>query len=213
MNQESKIPEDIFLINEDMWWSKDDVGAYDYLVNTNKDFIERIRYHLTGNTVAIQAGGHCGWMIRELNKQFDYIYTFEPNYLEFTALCMNLPYPNVFKFNACVGNERKMVDMAKHAGQSGANFVSGQGNIPILLIDDLNVDCCNFIQLDLEGYEYYALLGAKNTIEKYKPVLCIERYWNDRFNISAQTIDNLLQSWGYQLVERLGESDHIYKVI
>jgi hypothetical protein len=125
---------------------------------------------------------------------------------------MNCPEPNIFKFNACIGMEHKLVEMAQHVGQSGANFVQGEGRIPMLLIDDLNLDKCDFIQLDLEGYEYYAMIGATNTIEKSKPLLCIERYWNDRFGVTNQEIDGLLNSWGYQLVIIIG-SDHIYKVV
>jgi len=40
---QDKIPENIFIINNDMWWSKDDIGAYDYLVRTNSEFNNHIR--------------------------------------------------------------------------------------------------------------------------------------------------------------------------
>ncbi len=206
----SKIPENIFILNDDMWWSKDDVGAYQYLVDTNRDFVQRVRPFLDKTEVCIQAGGHCGWMIRELDKIFDYTYTFEPNPLEFTALCMNMPQPNIFKFNACVGNERKLVSMHHTPTQSGDGHINGEGRIPVLMIDDLNVKP-DFIQLDLEGYEYFALLGAEKTIAESRPVLCIERYWGHRFGVTNEMLDEFLSKHNYKIIDQIG-SDHFYKV-
>ena len=208
---QDRIPENIFIINNDMWWSKDDIGAYDYLVRTNSEFIPTILPYLTTTSVAVQAGGHCGWMIRELEKVFKTIYTFEPDPVEFLCLTLNCNSSNIHKLQACVGNEHKLVNLFRHEGQSGANYVSGQGQIPMFLIDDLALQECSFIQLDLEGFEYFGLLGAEQTILKHKPLICIERYWNTRFGVSAQTIDQFFDKINYSLVARLGESDHIYK--
>jgi FkbM family methyltransferase len=211
MSIESKIPKDIFLINGDMWWSKDDIGAYEYFLTYDAGFIDYIKPHLDNTRVCVQAGGHCGWMTRELDKIFDYIYTFEPNPLEFTALCMNMPGDNIFKFNACIGNEHKCVSMTSAPTQSGAGYVDGEGKIPTFLIDDMNLDICDYIQLDLEGYEYFALQGAEKTIERLHPVLCIERYWGHRYNITNEILESFLNKHGYKFIGRM-DSDHFYKV-
>jgi hypothetical protein len=42
------------------------------------------------------------------------------------------------------------------------------------ILDSLNIPACDLIQLDVERYEYNVLVGAKNTIEKYKPVISAE---------------------------------------
>jgi hypothetical protein len=46
--------------------------------------------------------------------------------------------------------------------------------IPMITLDCLNIPACDLIQLDVERYEYNVLVGAKNTIEKYKPVISAE---------------------------------------
>jgi hypothetical protein len=58
------------------------------------------------------------------------------------------------------------------------------------------------VQLDIEGYEFNALLGAVNTIKKYKPVLCVEfcEKWLARYSVNFDDVYNLLNSLRYKLV-------------
>ena len=49
----------------------------------------------------------------------------------------------------------------------------------------------SFIKLDVEGYEYSALLAAKNILTKHKPILCIER---ENHNIKKLLQNNLKSS-------------------
>lgn len=46
-------------------------------------------------------------------------------------------------------------------------------------IDSLNLDSCDVIHLDIEGYETNALRGAMKTIQKYKPLIVLETWDND----------------------------------
>jgi FkbM family methyltransferase len=206
------LSEEIVRITDDLWWHTNNMAEYDYQLKVNTNFMSKILPHLKNNNVVIQAGGSCGWLVKQMYPHFKHIYTFEPNNLSFLCLCLNLPQSNVYKFNSCVGNERKLISMSNHySNLSSSGYITGNGKIPTLLIDDLNVSECDFIQLDLEGFEYFGLLGAKNTIEKFKPVLCIECCWHDRYGISKDNINNLIiNKWGYKLVETLND-DCIYK--
>jgi len=203
----------IFFINNDMWWSKEDIPAYDYLKKDNKDMVDKYKPYLRSNDVVVQAGAHCGFVIRELKQYFKRIYTFEPCASMFLAMCMNNPESNIYKFNACLGNEHKLVNMADWEGQGkGASHVQGIGSVPMLMIDDLNLDKCDLIELDLEGYEYYALLGAVKTIEKFKPLLCIECHWSDiRYGITQAKLEEFLKSFGYIYVANSGTDDRLYQ--
>jgi len=210
--------EDVFLIDDDLFWSTEDIPAYEYLKKSHEHEERVLSKHLEGTNVAVQAGGHCGFVIRELlNIGFTNIYTFEPNNSMFLALCLNVPEPSVYKIQGCVGDEVGLVNMIKNGNRpAGANFVDintvGLGLIPTFTIDSLALNSCDLIMLDTEGYEYKALLGAKKTIEKYKPLLCLERCWGpEHINVSEVEMDSLLDLWGYVLVDRAGESDHIYK--
>lgn len=57
----------------------------------------------------------------------------------------------------------------------------------------------NLIKIDIEGFEERALLGAREYIQKIKPVLCVELNEDCLVacNSSSIKIINLLVSWGY----------------
>ena len=84
--------------------------------------------------------------------------------------------------------------------------MAGSGYTPTIVVDNLNLPGCDLIQLDVEGYELNALLGAVETIKKYKPVLCIEfcEKWLNRYNNSLEKVLDLVHSLGYKLVDEYG---------
>lgn len=62
---------------------------------------------------------------------------------------------------------------------SGSGYVNEDGKIVVKAdtIDNiLDGERADFIKMDIEGAEYYALLGANATIEKHKPALMISVY-------------------------------------
>jgi len=140
-----------------------------------------ILLYLKARTVAIQAGGNCGYVVKQMSDYFNHIYTFEPDHKNFLALCLNVTNKNVYKFQCCLGDKHEPVEMVTnhpYGRGSGANYInketSEEPSIPMMKIDDLNLSACDFIQLDIEGYEYFALLGGEKTITKYHPLLCLE---------------------------------------
>ena len=180
--------------------------------------------------VMVQAGGNAGYFIRKYADEFKTVYTFEPDPINFLCLCLNtVLIDNVKKIEACVGDTHQLVSMKNfHEYDIGGIHITPNEEIqntnksvPTMLIDDLNLDDCSIIQLDVEGYEYYALKGAKNTIEKFKPVICIEYYengdthetWNDRYGKNRiEEIEMFLSQWNYTLVDSF-ETDRVYKII
>lgn len=71
-------------------------------------------------------------------------------------------------------------DLGPASNVSFENFNGSEGIVKTITIDqlvsDLNLDKVNFIKMDIEGAEPYALEGAKSTIQKYKPKLAISIY-------------------------------------
>ncbi len=55
-----------------------------------------------------------------------------------------------------------------------------------------------FIKLDLEGSEYFAILGAKNVLEKYRPTLSIEVAGDKEWSEYIQKTDVLLKELSYE---------------
>ena len=59
---------------------------------------------------------------------------------------------------------------------TSTSLITGVGDfsIPVVTIDStLNGDVATFLKMDIEGAELQALVGAKETIKKYKPRLAI----------------------------------------
>jgi FkbM family methyltransferase len=66
--------------------------------------------------------------------------------------------------------------------------------VPQRTIDELDLDDVRFVKMDIEGHEYAALLGARQTIARDRPVLLVEM--EERMQPVAPTVE-LLRSWGY----------------
>jgi hypothetical protein len=132
----------------------------------------------------------------------------------FLALCLNCPEEKVIKMQACLGDKHGLVNVAtsNQDKTAGAAFIQGEGKIPTIRIDDLDLKACDLIMLDTEGYEFNILLGAMKTILMYKPTLCIERCWGEKhFGITEEQMDVFLTLIGYLGYGKVGESDYIYK--
>jgi FkbM family methyltransferase len=196
----SKINPDMFVKIKGKWcWRSDDTNFNDFKVFTRETgLLDLVKPHLKGKKVAVQAGGNCGMQVVKFADYFDYVYTFEPDPINFHCLVNNLPYDNVIKMQCCLGDEHKLVSLKDDNLGIGGFYVNENfGNIPTLRIDDLNLDACNFLQLDVEGYTLQALKGGINTINKFKPVLSVEYCWIERFGTSQQELSAYLTSLGY----------------
>ena len=197
---------------KNLWWPQYDQGMWNYMhqYRITPEFFDELMTHVTGNSVAMQAGGNCGQYVRQFSQRFDTVYTFEPDPTNFLCLTLNCG-DNVIKTQACVGNERKFVNINR-GHDSGAIHVSGQGNIPTVIIDDMNLPACDLIQLDIEGYEYFALLGAQRTIEQYHPLIMVEWYepWARRYGTNETMRDKFFKDIGYSQILK-HQADIVYK--
>ena len=69
--------------------------------------------------------------------------------------------------------------------------------VPIVRIDDLRLDDCHFLKIDVEGMEKTVLAGAVDTIRRFRPILYVE---DDRFEKSAE-LRAFLESLGPMRVD------------
>jgi FkbM family methyltransferase len=155
--------------------------------------------------IAVQAGGNCGIWPRELSNHFDWVYTFEPDPDNFHCLARNAISKNIIKFQAALGSEHKTIGMVLNEKNAGSLHMAEQaGAIPVLRIDDLNLPFCDFIELDLEGYEIFALRGAEETIKRHKPVLQIEHKGHaQRYGERPENVLGYLARLGYKTIRRV----------
>jgi len=209
----SEIDKNIFCCMEEKWtWRKDDTNFKTFRgLSQETELLEVVKPHLEGSGVMVQAGGNCGMQIAKFAEYFDVVYTFEPDPINFYCLVNNLLYDNVIKLQCCLGDNHELVSMTTFDGETGGFYVNkNNGFIPTVKVDDMNLNRCDFIQLDVEGYQLFALKGALNTIQKFKPLICVEFDWLERYGHSRDEISKFLQDLNYEHVVNY-TSDQIFR--
>lgn len=166
--------------------------------------------YLTGFDTCIQAGGCIGvWPVR-LAQFFKNVHTFEPERTNFECLIGNVSgIDNIVCHNKALGDKPGFVDMHLiKEGHCGAFFTKPGKDIPVVMIDSLNLDV-DFIWLDLEGGETSALVGAKETIERCRPVIGFEmREFTKRYG-GIKPIDYLKKIFNYKSKGMLYHYDYL----
>jgi len=103
-----------------------------------------------------------------------YSYAWEPDSNSYKTCKLNLENSNMQYELIAKGmwsdkNEFRFVS----DGISSTISSEGENIVEVDSIDNVIDKCVTFIKMDVEGAEYQALLGAENTIKKYKPKLAI----------------------------------------
>lgn len=202
---------DIVEING-VFWPSDDIicrPSMDATVNDVNTYLK----HVDKKRVAVQAGGNVGLFPKELAKHFQLVYSFEPDELNAKCFQLNCKEPNITFCKAALGELSGTIGLAKAQSNCGAHYIEGSGEIPVKTIDSINLDVCDLIQLDIEGYELQALKGAVDTIQKHKPVIIIEdNGLSIRYNVRKGEVGDWLAKFGYQIVDSV-HRDVIFKVM
>ena len=79
--------------------------------------------------------------------------------------------------NLAVADRRKILSMV--SGSEKNSFVSDAGNVSVQAdsVDNiLQGRAVDFVKMDIEGSEFDAIVGMRNTLQKYKPTLAISVY-------------------------------------
>jgi len=78
-------------------------------------------------------------------------------------------------------------------------------------LDDLNISNFDILLADVEGKEYELLKGGENKILKYKPIIIVEIWNNNKRNLermqtTSDEIINYVINLGYKLIKQLGDN-------
>jgi len=148
------------------------------------------------------------------------VYAFEPQPLIFNVLSTNSLFNGlsdiIQQYRLGLSDEEStetltsmnnpgvyMADDCINWGGRGFTEKDGTDKANTITIDSFNLPKLNFIKLDIQGFEYKALMGGNKTIKKNKPIIFIENY-DGRCgeDIEVQKRErapiDLLLSWGYK---------------
>ena len=206
-------------------WIKDCDGSFYGSFHHWRDcHKEKYFKHIEKFDTIVTAGTNCGMYARLYAKMFKHVYAFEPEPLAFYCMTNNAPYDNVIKLNAALGDGHGIVGINRAtAGKGASRDMMNAGmntiapadekfQIPMMTIDSLCLNACDMIQLDVEGFEQFAIRGALATIKKFKPVIIAERFNTHEHQVAMKQINYILVDISsadaiYVHEDRLNKSD------
>lgn len=150
-----------------------------------------------------------------------HIFSFEPDRNNFIRLRKNLEinqFKNITSIQKGIGNNPGFYKMAANINEPGNDGSKRIVSAPqdnsentnlaeIIRLDDwiklANPSKINLIKMDIEGYEYSAILSASETLNKYSPILYLELHDVKLKEHGSSAIDlcKLIQSFGYQIFD------------
>jgi FkbM family methyltransferase len=157
-------------------WPAQDRYAYETIKNELDSELPLLLDLCRDKRTVIQAGGNAGLWPIALSHHFVVVNTFEPELGNFQCLVSNTSHrENIIRHRAALGAQRGTVLMQNPSHRnSGTWLVTPGDDVDMWTIDELEVTDCDLIQLDIEGYELFALQGAEQTIAHSRPVICVE---------------------------------------
>lgn len=155
--------------------------------------------YVKNRNLAIDVGAHCGLWSSFMCKVFKEVEAFEP--LEEHRACYVKNVAGQYKLHPyALGNENKKVSIHTTQGQSGDSWVTTGHDVKMKRLDEYELTP-DFIKIDCEGYEYFVLQGAKETIERGRPCIIVEQKPGKAtlFGLRDTQAVDFLKTLGYEL--------------
>ncbi len=167
--------------------------------------------------VAIDGGAGLGDWTVVMARAFGAVVAFEPCMQTFDKMkrrVLDEGHDNVLFHQKALLHAESEVEIIDPSGCGDATACHVReaplGQVKAIAVDSLNLPACSLIKLDLEGAEPLALIGAKKTIARRKPVLIVEvSNHSSRFGFSCDEVHELIVSMGYHRVMEAGV-DRVY---
>lgn len=193
--------------DKDVWVGKSFALYGEYSESEVQLFADFIGQGMVVIDVGANTGSHTIALARLVGNT-GVVFAYEPERLNFNTLAGNVTINNlhnVYVLQKAVGNINGTIAVPELDVEWTDNFggltldadyrESPNYPVPIITLDSQNFNKCDFIKIDIEGMELQALEGAKELINKHKPVLYVE---NDRENKSKALIE-YIKSLDYEI--------------
>lgn len=170
---------------------------------------------LKNNRVAIDVGAHIGLWSWFMARDFKDVAAFEP--MESHRECWHAnmaEWNNAEVFDCALGSAVGKVAMMTDEFSTGNTRVDPNAevkNIDIYTLDHFKFNDVDFLKIDCEGYEMEVLRGARETILRCRPVICVEQKGDmgSRYGEKEQSAVQYLQDLGATLKDSMS-GDYIF---
>lgn len=155
--------------------------------------------------VAVDVGAHVGLWSRVMALDFGRIICFEPKAEHRECWLANMGNVAHAELHSCaLGPEAGTVSLTTGPSSSGDTYVDpvagASGGIEMRTLDSFELPVVDFLKIDCEGYEPMVLAGAVETLERCKPVICVEQKvgHGQKYGISDTAALPFLERLGYR---------------
>ena len=177
-----------------------------------KNVYDLAKKHVQNFRTAIDIGAHVGYFSIYMAEDFRTVYAFEPVMANVHCWCKNLAgAKNITLFPCAVGSSNTPLYMKQpETINSGSWEVANTGPIAVeqRRIDDFQFRDIDYIKVDIQGYEFEAVLGMINAICLWHPIIQLEL----STRLSIQRVGGLMSKLGYAPVEQQ-KDDVIWKFV
>ncbi|MFA5344712.1 MAG: FkbM family methyltransferase [Candidatus Omnitrophota bacterium] len=175
-------------------------GALDKYGEFSEGEVHLFRQLVQPNWTVMDVGANHGThtvALAQIVGAFGRVYAFEPQRVLFQLVCANLALNslgNVYAYCGGVGRELGFLNVPQvdytRPNNFGALEMGGIGgdSVPLVTIDSLTLPQLHFAKIDAEGMEGDVIIGATETIARYRPLLYME---NDREDKSPALIQQM----------------------
>lgn len=197
----------------DKWFFPDnETHLIDWMVEHKQNINGRLGYQyskykackrlLKNNRVAIDVGAHVGLWSWFMARDFKDVACFEP--MESHRECWHknmAEWRNAELFENALGSKIGKVAMMTDifsTGNTRVDLDASVKNVDLYPLDHFNFQDVDFLKVDCEGYEMEVLRGAKETLLRCKPVICVEQKgdMHKRYGAKEQGAVDYLQNLG-----------------
>ena len=146
----------------------------------------------------LDIGAWVGTWSMAMNPYCGRVVAFEPDPVHYTCLVKNVT-DDIETHQLAVGSDTKMISLSDD-DFTQAKRVIGDGEIPMITVDSLNLSDVDVIKIDVEGYEMEVLKGAEKTLQTNTYVMIELNSNTGKYGSSNQECMDLLHKNGYKLL-------------
>lgn len=204
--------------HESGWWVPAQTGgSFAKWMASSEAHIEAACRHVRQFELAVQAGAHIGAWAALLAAKFGQVHCFEPDPNNKRCAERNLAaLTNVKLHTVGLGDKAAELRWSRSLSNSGKMKIDvlgrGKGRtpveefVPVITLDGLALPACDFLALDIEGYELAALRGAQGTVKRFRPVILVEDLPHAAWHgLPLDGVRNWMAGNGYREAERIDD--------
>lgn len=160
---------------------------------------------LSRRRVAVDVGASFGLWSRRLVGMFELVYAFEPSATARTCFEMNVSGATLY--DVALGDRQGEVAVFETPGIGFKSYVKqGPGTIPMRTMDAFDLRDVDLIKVDCEGFDYFVLRGAEQTIRRERPMVIFEakpKVSRKRYRVDQEAPHIFMDGLGYDILPEL----------